>query len=678
MFLAPPPNSTPCTYQISPVSAQVPAAGGTFSFYVLTQPNCPPAPSPGASGGFFAVDSYVGGRVTYIVQPNNLPSERRGMIFAAGQTFTLSQFGIPTSPPPNDGVGSPQVLTGTNSPPDAPITGTNAGATSQGGEPSHAPGNAPGNSVWYSFKPAAGTSGLYSFTTSGSSFDTVMAVYACPGGDPCSFSELDQIGTNDDTTNFDKTSKVNFRASAGRLYMIAIDGKNGTTGSIKLSWRQYQQLYRVYLQTYNGDPSPLTPTTIVAKPLSGSPVILPTLVSQGVYEFDLPLDGQIYTAMIMGPTGIRWNPAAIELNRSFQVRHGEADTGGGMQNYVSNAENETPRIISGYIKNLTEDDSRILSVMIGSSRGPNPHAPVPCEPPGSEVVNGVSYATYQCQTQPQTLHDLIPGEPKKVFSIEVKSFDQPFDHDFKGAAQTAYFSASDAPTYSVGGKVLAGGGGTIVTLTYTPNGNAQPISQQTATAPDGSYKFENLAHNFYTVRARRSGFVFNEPATAEVMGDTTINIGVARACSYAASGLNAINADGGPAQFMITTNDPTCEWSASTTTSWIKINSGATVGNGPVHLMIDANKDQPRTGSVTVGDQDFTIQQRTANTINVSVSTLPEGLAFTVDRISYTTTQTFEWVAGTSHSIGTIEAQKDARGKAFEFDHWNDGGAIAA
>lgn len=176
------PSEGSCTYQISPNNIFVPGRGGTFSFSVLTQPECPPAAAPTTSGGFINIVAAVGGRITFTVSPNPGSSGRQGMIAVAGQMFVFTQYG--TSPPANDNVENSQPLTGRNNPPDTPITGTNGGASTQTGEPSQVPGSTPERTVWYSFVPDQGASGLYSFTTSGSDFDTVMSIFACPSTAP--------------------------------------------------------------------------------------------------------------------------------------------------------------------------------------------------------------------------------------------------------------------------------------------------------------------------------------------------------------------------------------------------------------------------------------------------------------------------------------------------------------
>jgi len=115
------------------------------------------------------------------------------------------------------------------------ISGVKSNATKEPGEPDHA-GRAGGRSVWYTWQaPASGTVDL---STSGSTFDTLLAVYT-----GTSFSNLVEIVSNDDDENNDPgasanrffASRVNFNALAGTAYQIALDGFDGAEGSYLLS-----------------------------------------------------------------------------------------------------------------------------------------------------------------------------------------------------------------------------------------------------------------------------------------------------------------------------------------------------------------------------------------------------------------------------------------------------------
>jgi hypothetical protein len=66
----------------------------------------------------------------------------------------------------------------------------------------------------------------------------------------------------------------------------------------------------------------------------------------------------------------------------------------------------------------------------------------------------------------------------------------------------------------------------------------------------------------------------------------------------------------------------------------------------------------------------------TQNDILVTVQTNPTGRTFTVDGITYSTTQTFFWIPGSTHLISTTSPQTGG-GTEYVWTSWSDGGAIA-
>jgi subtilisin family serine protease len=64
-------------------------------------------------------------------------------------------------------------------------------------------------------------------------------------------------------------------------------------------------------------------------------------------------------------------------------------------------------------------------------------------------------------------------------------------------------------------------------------------------------------------------------------------------------------------------------------------------------------------------------------TVQVSVQTNPAGLAFSVDGTTYTSTQTFTWVSGSSHTIAITSPQSGGTGVRFAWTRWSDNGAIS-
>ena len=105
--------------------------------------------------------------------------------------------------------------------------GGNFGATTEAGEPKP-DGITGGASVWVTWQPQF--NGLATFTTAGSGFDTLLAVYTgtTPGA-------LTPVAADDDSAGF-LNATVTFAVSAGTSYSIQVDGFYGATGSIVLGW----------------------------------------------------------------------------------------------------------------------------------------------------------------------------------------------------------------------------------------------------------------------------------------------------------------------------------------------------------------------------------------------------------------------------------------------------------
>ena len=113
------------------------------------------------------------------------------------------------------------------------LSASNAGATFESGEPEHNYSSAT-TSVWWKWTPTK--SGSVTFSTEGSSFDTILAVYT-----GSTLLSLEQYALDDDGGT-DNTSICTFEAVAGTTYYIAVAGYNAKTGTINLSWEQTIEL----------------------------------------------------------------------------------------------------------------------------------------------------------------------------------------------------------------------------------------------------------------------------------------------------------------------------------------------------------------------------------------------------------------------------------------------------
>lgn len=107
---------------------------------------------------------------------------------------------------------------------DDTYNGSNVGATLQTNEPDHLGQGE--NSVWWKWQPEQ--SATYTFSTDGSDFDTVLAIYT-----GTTLSNLVLVSENDDYDNV--SSQVTFDAVAGTSYYLAIDGSSGSQGEIVLT-----------------------------------------------------------------------------------------------------------------------------------------------------------------------------------------------------------------------------------------------------------------------------------------------------------------------------------------------------------------------------------------------------------------------------------------------------------
>ena len=127
-----------------------------------------------------------------------------------------------SAPPINDDFAGALQLTGNQ----GNTMGSNEGATREVGEPSHA-GFATGATVWWVW--SAPEDAEVTFSTCGSDFDTVIAIYR-----GAALDALIPVAQGDDEC--DAQSQATFTAAMGSLYAIAVQGYATETGTITLAW----------------------------------------------------------------------------------------------------------------------------------------------------------------------------------------------------------------------------------------------------------------------------------------------------------------------------------------------------------------------------------------------------------------------------------------------------------
>ncbi|MBX9608115.1 MAG: S8 family serine peptidase [Gammaproteobacteria bacterium] len=133
------------------------------------------------------------------------------------RTFTLP---VVSRPPNDDFAQRAAIAAGVTR-----TTGSNRNASSEPQEPVNPP-VAGGRSVWWTW--TAPTTDTAVITTSGSDFDTTLAVYRGSG-----FGDLVLLAANDDSGGLQ--SAVSIAVEAGVTYLIQVDGYAGATGAVVLN-----------------------------------------------------------------------------------------------------------------------------------------------------------------------------------------------------------------------------------------------------------------------------------------------------------------------------------------------------------------------------------------------------------------------------------------------------------
>ncbi|HEX9928015.1 MAG TPA: BACON domain-containing carbohydrate-binding protein [Pyrinomonadaceae bacterium] len=91
----------------------------------------------------------------------------------------------------------------------------------------------------------------------------------------------------------------------------------------------------------------------------------------------------------------------------------------------------------------------------------------------------------------------------------------------------------------------------------------------------------------------------------------TFTINQVSGCSYSLSSSSmTLSVSGGSGSFSVAASDPACSWRTVGNADWITVTSSASsTGNGIVNFNIAPNTGAARTGTISVGDQIFTINQ---------------------------------------------------------------------
>src|SRR5205085_1361369 len=135
------------------------------------------------------------------------------------------------------------------------------------------------------------------------------------------------------------------------------------------------------------------------------------------------------------------------------------------------------------------------------------------------------------------------------------------------------------------------------------------------------------------------------------------------ACSYSISPGDASIAAGGGSGAITVTASSGCAWSATASASWLAITGAASgTGNGTVGYRVENNTGGPRSGTIRIADDTFTVTQAAAScsfTITPSSYTAAVG-GGTVDvTVTLATGTSCAWTAASSSDWITVASVRN-------------------
>lgn len=217
-------------------------AGGASIWYSWTAPTTGAVELDAADSTFDTLlGVYVGnsvGSLTEIASNDNVSSNgRSGLVFGAtaGTTYRIAvdgasgargAVGLAWGPVASndDFVAATPIATSSGS-----AVVRTVGTTKETGEPNHA-GDAGGHSVWWSFTAPA--EGLYTFSTEGSSFSTLLAAYTGSAVDG-----LTQVTSSSYSPGLPPgAARIYLRLDQGAHVAVVVDGASAASGRANLAW----------------------------------------------------------------------------------------------------------------------------------------------------------------------------------------------------------------------------------------------------------------------------------------------------------------------------------------------------------------------------------------------------------------------------------------------------------
>jgi hypothetical protein len=373
----------------------------------------------------------------------------------------------------NDNFLSAQQLSGAS----GSLAGTNAGATKESGEPNHA-GDRGGRSVWYSW--TAPFSGPALFTTAGSDFDTLLAVYT-----GANLNALTPAANNDDSPYPDNlghtlTSSLTFSAVAGTTYMIAVDGSGGRFGNFALRWGREASISGQVSFLANTCGSDKKVTLL----LSGEDTRAVTFTGSGNYTFQHLRVGGNYSVRGVSEISASCLPLFLERAHNLFPLAGDVFDANFIDDGLRGGGSTTN--ITGRVKNKAEVGLDQVAVALTGT--------------ASRTVYTDSAGIYVLPNLPPGTYQVTPSKADTVFSPPSMEF------TFTSGISLSDVDFTAQESFNIAGQTTDANGAALAGVTISLNNGTQTLSVETGA--DGFYSFDAPGGRDYTLTAAKMGLNF--------------------------------------------------------------------------------------------------------------------------------------------------------------------------
>ncbi len=206
------------------ISGFTPVSGAPGSTVIISGANLAQATAVNFNG--VAATNFTpnsGAQITATV-PQGATTGPISVTVGTTTAVSVNPYTVLSATPASDNFALSRAITGKK----GTVATSTVNASLEPGEPSIL-GDAGGHSIWFTW--SAPSSGVFTFSTLGSGFDTLLAVYTGPA-----YGSLSLVAANDDASGGGVTSAVSFYATNAGVYRITVDGHAGASGTVNLNW----------------------------------------------------------------------------------------------------------------------------------------------------------------------------------------------------------------------------------------------------------------------------------------------------------------------------------------------------------------------------------------------------------------------------------------------------------